>query len=76
MSPEAQNEADLERIKAACGSLIEHFDTVQILCTRCEPGQGGTVNWNYGQGNIFARAAQAHIWSMKEMESIGGASEA
>ncbi len=40
--------------------LREHFDTVQIFCTRVENG-GYTVQATDGRGNWFARLGQ--IWS-------------
>ena len=43
--------------------LGEHFDTVQIFCTKHEPETAnGTINIKYGSGNIFARIGQCADW--------------
>lgn len=60
---------DLERVREACDSLIEHFDTVMIFTTRHESGElDGTVNVRYGLGNWFARKGQIEDWLLKEDE--------
>jgi hypothetical protein len=62
---------DLERVKAAAEKLGEHFDSVQILCTRHEPAVArGTVNINFGVGNWFTRYDQAREWLVKCDEGI------
>lgn len=59
---------DMEPIKKCVSMLMKQFDTVQIFCTRHEVDSGGTVNCNYGAGNIFARTAQADIWVLRQKE--------
>lgn len=60
------SEADLKMVRTAAEQLGEHFDSVQILCTRHEPGtDDGTVNVNYGVGNWFSRYGQAREWLIK-----------
>jgi hypothetical protein len=49
---------DLNRLKQACGSLHEHFDTVQIFATRCDDAGNNTMHCFYGAGNWFARYGQ------------------
>lgn len=67
---ENNQEADIERAKSACLQLGEHFDTVQIFCTRHEQGEEcGTVNVAYGVGNWFARRGQVGEWILKEEQS-------
>jgi hypothetical protein len=61
---------DLELVKQAAISLGEHFDSVQIFCTRHESGeQDGTVTVKYGTGNWFARYGQIKDWVLVEEES-------
>ena len=43
-----------------CNSLMEHFDTVQIVVTRHL--KDGTRMANYGAGNLYARLASAREW--------------
>lgn len=45
-------------------ALMEHFDTVQILCTKDE--KDGTLNVARGGGNIFARYGHAQVWIARE----------
>lgn len=62
-------EDDLKRVQDACQVLIEHFDTVQIFCTRHEPEvENGTINVNYGEGNWFARYGLVHEWMTRQDE--------
>lgn len=42
--------------------LMEHFDTVQIFCTRSDPDRGITTNIDGGNGNWFARRGQVRDW--------------
>ena len=48
---------DTARIEAALATLVEHFDTVQIFCTRHEAPEG-TIQIMRGRGNWFARYGQ------------------
>ncbi len=60
---------DLERIKKATQALGEHFDSVQIFCTRHEAfKRDGTVNVNYGEGNWFTRFGQVRDWVIRQDE--------
>lgn len=59
---------DLERLRDAANALGEHFDTVQILVTRHEEGETGTVNASWGTGNWFARFGQVREWVIKSEE--------
>jgi hypothetical protein len=63
-----QADKDLEMVRKAAEDLGEHFDTVQVLATRHEPGDdedSGTVNVSYGVGNWFARYGQGSEWLKK-----------
>lgn len=60
-------EADLEMLQKHVEQLGEHFDSVQIFCTRHEPPDG-TVNVSYGSGNWFARFGHVSDWLTKSSE--------
>ncbi len=60
---------DLERVKAACRTLGDYFDTVQIFATRHEAFKhDGTVNVAYGEGNWFARYGLIAEWMLRQDE--------
>lgn len=67
MDLERQKRDDLDRLKEACRSLIEHFDTVQIFGTRHEGSRDATIEALWGQGNWHARYGQVRQWVI-EME--------
>lgn len=67
----SDKDEDLQRVKQACETLGEFFDTVQIFATRFQPGEdddpsAGTVNLNWGSGNYFARSGQVREWIVKQ----------
>lgn len=53
---------DLTILKNHSAQLMEHFDTVQIFCTRNRGNECGTVRAAYGAGNWFARYGQIACW--------------
>lgn len=55
---------DLALAQQHLDALGEHFDTVQIFCSRHEAGEseGGTINVTVGSGNTFARYGQISLW--------------
>ncbi len=64
-----QNEEDLKLVHQHVDALGEHFDTVQIFCTRHAEGErGGTVNVHAGAGNWFARRGHVHQWCIQKDE--------
>jgi hypothetical protein len=68
---EKRNDEDLRRLREVCQQLGEHFDSVQVFCTRHESGElGGTVNVQYGAGNWFARYGIVECWLVKEKEAM------
>lgn len=55
--------ADMGRIQECLNHLSEHFDTVQIFCTRHEAEiENGTIACTRGIGNWFARKGQVQEW--------------
>ena len=56
---------DIGFLKRAAAVLAEHFDTVQIFCTR-ELGADGTASVKWGVGNWFARKGQVDEWVLTE----------
>lgn len=55
-----QAQIDSQQIDKAINLLSDHFDTVQIFCTRTENGQ--TVHVTMGVGNWFARYGHVIDW--------------
>lgn len=69
MTNEDQQNQDLARMRQAVSALREFFDTVQIFATQVreqgeEGGQegGGTLKFNAGGGNWYARYGQVRDW--------------
>lgn len=63
MSDNAEEPADLKKIRDAVHLLGEHFDSVRIFATRHESGErDGTLKFNYGAGNWFATYGQVREW--------------
>jgi hypothetical protein len=63
---EQTKERDVKLVKTAIGNLMEHFDTVQIFCTRHISPEHGTLNLKLGAGNWFARFGQVSMWVSSE----------
>ena len=62
-------DADESLVEKTARELGEHFDTVQIFCTRHDSGsEGGTIHVTKGVGNYFARYGQCREWLVKEEE--------
>ena len=55
-------------LQNACAELKQHFDTVQIFCTKDEQGDDIVCAYNQGSGNWYARYGQARLW-LKQKES-------
>lgn len=63
-------EQDIKLITDHVNALGEHFDTVQIFCTRHEPTEAdGTIAIQKGVGNWFARYGHIRTWIAKQDES-------
>ena len=56
-------------VKSIASKLAEHYDTVQIFCTKHEGGQGGTIHAEWGVGNYYARRGQVLEWIEEQKES-------
>lgn len=71
MAAVGMEEDDHAFVQKALDLLGEHFDTVQIFCTRHEGGEcDGTVAINKGVGNWFARRGQVREWMLGEDKAI------
>jgi hypothetical protein len=57
---------DVVMIEKAIETLGEHFDTVQIFCTRSEGQAEGTTFVTRGTGNWFARYGSIRLWMERE----------
>lgn len=61
MSDREQYLSDSTRILNAARALHEHYDSVQIFCTRqCD--NGDTDHWEIGCGNNYAIFGQVTMW--------------
>jgi len=66
---EESKDRDLELARKAVAALGEHFDSVQLFCTRHEPAtENGTTSVNTGIGNWFARYGQVKLWVANQEE--------
>ena len=62
---------DEKIINSALDMLVEHFDTVQIFCSRHEANkENGTVGFQAGRGNMYAREGQIKSWLTKHKERL------
>ncbi len=68
MSDSPYNDADLKLVLDAVKTLREHFDSVQIFCSRYEFAEEGTTHIARGEGNWFARYGQVRDWLVTEDE--------
>lgn len=67
----ANHSEDQKLLQAAMTILCEHYDSVQIFVTRHEPVlERGTVEFDCGMGNYFARVGQINMWLKKQEESV------
>ncbi len=57
---------DVERVSNAAAALAEHFDSVQIIATRCD--DGCTSMTHAGKGNWYAREASLREYLLKQDE--------
>lgn len=69
MTEEEIKYRDVEIVKRHIAQLMEHFDTVQIFCTRHSPELEGTTSVQWGDGNWFARYGHVNKWLI-EQESV------
>lgn len=60
----------LELVKTHVAQLAEHFDSVQIFCTKVNPveGQRGTASVTYGAGDQYARMGVTDLWLRRHRE--------
>jgi len=58
-----RKEEDLERVRRHVAQLAEHFDSVEVFCTRSAGEE--TMSVNLGAGNWFTRYGQVVEWILK-----------
>lgn len=64
-------ESDMRIVRSHVTQLAEHFDTIQVFCTRhMETELGGTIVLHLGSGNWFARYGGVREWVIKQEESM------
>lgn len=66
---------DIARLQEHCRQLREHYDSVQIFCTRedTDPVKGGrlgTSRFHSGSGDFYARWGYTKLWVEGELEGI------
>lgn len=64
---EADKAKDMAIIRSHAVQLSEHFDSVQILCTKKHASGDGTTSAVFGQGDWYARYGHAKYW-IKQQE--------
>lgn len=65
----SEADADFQMVREHVNALAEHFDSVQIFCTRHEGSMDATVNVHLGSGNWFARYGFVQNWLIRQDES-------
>jgi hypothetical protein len=65
---QSNNEWRDKIIASHVSQLAEHFDTVQVFCTRHESDDVGTYVHSKGSGNWCARFGQVKEWYVKQEE--------
>lgn len=64
-------DADMALIKSHVSVLAEHFDSVQVFCTRHDnQNLKGTINAHYGAGDWFARYGHVSTWLKTEENNM------
>lgn len=59
----------LQRIvKSHAVQMSEHFDSVQVICTKSH--ENGTLHVAWGEGNWFARYGSVKEWVVKREEGM------
>lgn len=65
----SESEKDIELVREHLNKLGEHYDSVQIFCTRHEPAtEGGTITVQMGTGSWYARYGHVQEWLIKQNE--------
>jgi hypothetical protein len=57
-------------IDAHVSQLAEHFENVQIFCSRTVEGGEYTLGIHRGAGNVYAREGQAREWLVEQDETV------
>lgn len=52
-----------EEIRKFCENMLEHCDSIRVICTLHEPD--GTKAESYGGGNWYAQRASVEEWLMR-----------
>ena len=65
---DAAPEIGVEMVKKYTMLLMEHFDSVQIFCTRFNSAEQNTTKLCLGDGNFYARFGQVSEWIEQEKE--------
>ena len=60
------NDREHRIIQNHAAMLMEHFDCVQIFASKHKGETVGTITFNHGAGNYFARFGQVEKWVDEE----------
>lgn len=67
---EERHDDDMKIIGRHVAALMEHFDTVQVFCTRHNNADENKTAANKGDGNWFARYGQVKEWFVKQEQGM------
>lgn len=62
----SDRDPDLVTLDRHVAQLMEHFDSVQIICTRFEAKAGKTSCASRGDGNWYARVGAVREWLIRD----------
>lgn len=60
---------EIKLVEDAATKLADHFENVHIFVNRHYPSDGGTLRYEQGRGNWFARYGQVREWLLREEET-------
>lgn len=62
---ESTGDREMQILRSHALQLHEHFESVQIIVTRHDVEEDGTVLAHHGEGNWFARYGSVKEWLLK-----------
>ena len=68
LTPEEKKQKLQGIVKAHCGALLEHFDSVQIFTVKNNKDEKLSTSFHWGSGNYFSRYGQVKQWVIGEEE--------
>jgi hypothetical protein len=65
-TPEQEKDKEMAQARKLVDELGEHWDNIQVFCTRYEGDETQTLH--IGKGNVFARTGYVRHWLIKADE--------